>query len=618
MINGGYNQGRIIPALMFGYGCFYLLEHTGPLMRGNEINSASAFLWFFIVLCGSAALSDGLHILSGLTEWIRAIKPTGLKGTARFIKSLKELKGDLIPNGWGPYWGTFGKWIFRKEVMADFASNALVIGTAGSGKGVGLVQMNALTIHGNKVIIDFKGENYCCLASVLRERGENVIALNLGDVFEEIIGKSDQYNPLCILAQNFWRMGGLQDISDDLYELNMQLYPEPSAQEGKDGDSYFRNGSREDMAFAELMSVLLYGADANLGDVASLLSNRKKLLWHAQWACGTLPSSKNEGTYSKIDFSCLPWIDLHDKEDIENFKEYFSDLGSKVADRLEKSGTKSSSDSFLTGAQQSLERFNKTTRAYKKTKGSTFKFSDLKESDKPTTIFIILDASRIEAQAPVVSLLQWCMFTELKRHENKKRPVYLIADEATNFNIQGMSDASLLTWGRAYGLRLIIILQSLAAFKKSYGADAQSTLLSETEIKIFLPHQRDPETLRLIKELLADASIIARGRRGNRDKRWFGVDGVDYREEARPLMTEDEIRRTDKGILFIRRNWPMLVDLPPIGAVEPFRSTIDINPFHGKPFLLPIKLHLKRDQTTLFNRIKNFCKSPFNARENQK
>lgn len=86
---------------------------------------------------------------------------------------------------------------------------------------------------------------------------------------------------------------------------------------------------------------------------------------------------------------------------------------------------------------------------------------------------------------------------------------------------------------------------------------------------------------------------MAQGHSGTRE-RGFGVDGTNYQEDGRPLMTADEIRRTDKTILIIRNNRPLLVDLPPIAAITPFRRQIAINPFHGKRFLMPVKLRIRR------------------------
>lgn len=292
-----------------------------------------------------------------------------------------------------------------------------------------------------------------------------------------------------------------------------------------------------------------------------------------------------------------PWVERQDPEDVANYIAYYGGLAASIADLL---GTEESrtADSFITGAQQALARFNITTRAHKKTKRSTFRFSDQKEGDKPTTVFIVADASRINAQMPVLGLLQWCMLQELKRHENKERPVYLLADEATNFKIHELG--SLMTWGRGYGLRFHLFLQSLSAFRKTYGRETLNVLLSETEIKQFLPGQREPETLKLIEDILGQQSLVAQGHRADRNRSRFAIDGVDYREDGRPLMTADEIRRTDKTILIIRRNKPMLVDLPTIAEIAPWRKQIDINPFHGKPFLKPVKLRIKRRDGGLF------------------
>ena len=295
--------------------------------------------------------------------------------------------------------------------------------------------------------------------------------------------------------------------------------------------------------------------------------------------------------YAQMPIHESPWVSLHDAEDVENYITYYRGLAAGIADLL---GTEDSrtADSFITGAQQALARFNITTRAHKKTKRSTFRFAEQKEGDQPTTVFIVADASRINAQKQVLGLIQWCMMQELKRHDNKERPVYLLADEATNFKLHDLG--SLLTWGRGYGLRLHLFIQSFSAFRQVYGRDTLNILLSETEIKQFLAGQREPETLELIEKILGQQSIIAKGHSGNRD-RAFGVDGISYREDGMPLMSADEGRRTDKAVLIVKRNRPMQPDLPVIAAIDPFRKMIGINPFHGKPFLKPVKLHIRRN-----------------------
>lgn len=279
-------KGRFIPSMLLGGAALYGLQWSGPVVQGSVINPVSAVAMLVVAISASAMLSDILRFLADLFDREAALTPTGLKGTSAWVKTLSEIKHDLIAKGWGPYWGAFK----GREVMADFESNALTIGPAGSGKDVGEVQSEILSIPDSKVVVDFKGSSTCVLAQPLRERGETVRILNLADMWPEIIGESDTYNPLGIIADNFWRTGGLMDVSDDIHELSLQLYPEAEGG-GKDDNTYFRDGSRDLIGFAVQTCVLIDGDEATLGDVYALLNDRQSLLKHALWACGKLALS---------------------------------------------------------------------------------------------------------------------------------------------------------------------------------------------------------------------------------------------------------------------------------------------------------------------------------------
>lgn len=276
---------RLVPALVLGGLSLYVLHWAGPVTNGPVINPVPAGAGFVLILCAGALISDTFAFLANVFERQAALTPTGLKGTAAWVTSLSEIKHDLIAKGWGPYWGAFKD----REVMADFESNALTVGPAGSGKDVGEVQPQVLCIRRDKVVVDFKGSSTCVLADTLRARGETVRILNLGDMWSEIVGESDAYNPLGIIADNFWREGGLLDVSDDIHELGLQLYPEPEGGSAKDDNKYFRDGSRDLIGFAVQTCILIDGYMATLGDVAALLNDRESLLKHALWACGKLP-----------------------------------------------------------------------------------------------------------------------------------------------------------------------------------------------------------------------------------------------------------------------------------------------------------------------------------------
>ena len=103
-----------------------------------------------------------------------------------------------------------------------------------------------------------------------------------------------------------------------------------------------------------------------------------------------------------------------------------------------------------------------------------------------------------------------------------------------------------------------MIFQNLESFEREYGKTALDTLLSETEVKQFLPGQRSPKSLEMIsKKLLGEQSVIARG---TGESGGNGQLAENVNEAARPLMTEDEIRRTTSGILIVRKLNAILFD----------------------------------------------------------
>jgi type IV secretion system protein VirD4 len=308
-----------------------------------------------------------------------------------------------------------------------------------------------------------------------------------------------------------------------------------------------------------------------------------------------------------------PWAisGVHDPEDIENFIAHYRARAKRVAHLLGKADTRTS-DPFMEGAQQAMSKFSIATRAHKITSSSSCSFAELKEGEQTTTFFIIADANAIKAQGPLIAHVQWCMLQELKRHPDKHRPVYVIADETSNFKLHDLG--GLMTWARGYGVRMHLFLQNFSAFRQAYGKETLDTLLSEAEIQQFLPGIRSPEILDFLERKLGKKSVIVRGRRGSRERGGLGIDGVDYREEGRPLLYSKEIEREPRAILFIRRNKPMLVDVPAFAAIWPWRKQVGIDPFHKKRFLKPIKLRIRRSVRRSSRGFNLFRAFPFNTR----
>ncbi len=591
--------------VLVGAIAWFLLQKLGPLSFDPHINWSAAFAGGVLLICAINVSVVVLKAIAGLLDRTGAKIPRGNQGSAGWATSLREFGNDIKKRGWGPYWGTFAEgWpnvgSRGKEVIAEYPSSACSFGTAGSGKGAGVLLPGALAIHGPKILTCFKGVNTCALMEPLTKRGEKFFAINLGNVFPEIIGKSAQYNPLDVIADDFERPGGLSDVTADCVELSLQLYPEPDQTQG---DSVFWHGGTIDfISMAVQQTVLVHGRGANLGLVNQLLMNRDGFLYEMLWAAGRLKGQAKEGEEAPLlppmPIEGCEWVKNHARSEVADFISYYRTKAGEIAELLADRDSKIAG-SFLRGAVTAFRPYNITSRAHKVMSRSSFRFRDLRESDETINVSIVIDASRKEAQTPIAGLIQWAAMTELKRCGNKDKKVYFLCDETTNFHIHDLP--GFLTWGREYGLVIHLFIQSLAAFRNVYGSDAVNTLLSETHIKQFLPGQRDPEMLELIEGLLGDASYIARS--SNSSQNEFGIDGTNFSEDSKPLMTRDEIRRTDKAILFIGNNRPALTKLPPYAAIAPFRDQMGINPFFGKPWKLPVKLRLHHRDDHLLARL---------------
>lgn len=575
------SPATLLSLLGIAAGLVWWAYHLNPPMMGGRIDWFSALIHLLAGLFCLQAVIRSLDNAAHYIDFFASREPTGKHGTAAWA-GIKEFKHGLSKDKHGPFWGRYAG-DSRPALFFEYASNALTVAPAGSGKGIYTVVPSIMSIRHSKVVADFKGELVCMCKAALEKRGERVRVLNPGNLWSDIVGHGDSFSPLDIIADDITRSGGLRDVMDDLREMCAQILPEPG---DKDTDnSYFREGSRRATADAVLFEVMVDLHDATLSSVALLLENRTCLGDMARWVAGVDIEDKPHPD-GPFPIEHTEWAKVHDSRDVAEFAALIRARAQNLI-ALMSGGDNRTWDSFITGAQQSLApfAFGRLAPAMGR---STFSMNDLKEGRKPTTLFIVADASRMEAYKAFIGLMQWCYTTAVKRHPKKERPVYFILDEATNYKVNGLEN--LLTWGRSYGLKLHLIFQDFGAFERAYSKTALDTLLSETEIKQFLPGQRSPKTLELIsKQMLGDQTVIATGTSRTIDQ--FGLN-ENVSEAARPLATPDEIWRMQQGILFVRQYRPILFEPVSYAEIEPWRSQVGINPFHGKPFRKKIKLRL--------------------------
>ncbi len=569
----------VIVSGLLAWGCV----QVGPLYADGELQWLTAAVYGCTALAGLHLVIESLRLLARYLEWASAHQATGKDGTAIWA-TIKDIRKEQSRTQSGPFWGRMatGK---KTPIFSDYASNAMTVAPAGSGKGIYSVIPNGLSIRASKVFSDFKGELVCVLKKALEKRGETVRVLNPGGLWEEIVGSGDCYNPLDIIVDDLERPGGLRDVPDDLREQSAQILPEPAQSDGE--NTYWREGSRKCMSMAMILQTMIEGRDATLSSVALLIEDRDALETNLRWIVG-IDAEGNERSDGPMRIEDCAWAKIHDAADLAGFIQWVRAQARSLL-ALMSNGESRTFNSFISGAQQALApfAFGRLAPAMRR---STFDMNDLKSKARVTSLFIVADASRMEAYKSYIGLIQWCAMTAIKRNPNKSVPVYFIMDEGTNYKIHSL--VSLLTWGRSYGLRLNLIFQDISAFENTYGRTAVETLLSETEIKQFLPGQRSPKTLAMISQLLGDQSIMSAGLSPNET----GVQ-ENTGEAGRALMTADEVRRSKHGLLFIRRSQPALIEPISYAEVHPWRKQAGINPFHGKPFLKRVKIRLRRWRT---------------------
>ncbi|MDT0499171.1 type IV secretory system conjugative DNA transfer family protein [Algiphilus sp. W345] len=290
----------------------------------------------------------------------------------------------------------------------------------------------------------------------LEKRGERVIVLNPGGLFPDILGDTDQLNPLDVIVDSLHRPGGLRDIPDDLRELCTQLLPEPAGQ--TNNDTYWREGARKIKGDAILLECIVEGYDATLEAVALLIEDRKHLEQNLRWVVG-VDMKGNPLPEGPMPLDQADWASNHAPEDLKAFGDLFRAHASNGLALMTNEDSKTF-DSFVSSAQQALAPYAYGSLSTSMRR-SSFSLRDMRNPKKPTTIFIVPDASRMESHQKYVGLTLFAILTALKRHPNKRWPVHLILDEVSNYFVQGLE--SLLTWGRGFGIRLLLVFQDFAA-----------------------------------------------------------------------------------------------------------------------------------------------------------
>lgn len=518
------------------------------------LNTDVALFPVFMFLFGSAgyygvflALS---HLIPNLVVRRQAMRTTGLGGTADW-SSPKEIRKAGMRKKKGFLMGLNGD----AGVFADIESSGLVLGPAGTQKTVGFGIPALCHNPISMLVLDLKG-TYATMTAWLRKKKlkNEVIFVNPGKLYArilaKILGAAMRYNPMQILIDDWLDPEKHHFLFSDARGMAKQLHSDP-ANQGE--NQYFRNGARKFLVFA-FVYLVINRQKPTLTDALELLSDSDELMA----ALNIAKSDKRlKGDLARLAKDLLKKYDAGDKRQIESFRE---------------------------GAVQSLEVFSPSSDLAECTADCDFRYYDMR--DKKLTIYLITDPTRVSTYAPWLALNSWCAFTELIRYPGKN-PVCFLLDEITNIKIEGLP--ALLTLAREFKIKIWLIIQELEQWAHVYGREALDTALSQTEAKLIMA-SRSQKTCQLVSDMLGERSVKTKSHSIGRNM-WDKV-SVSLQENSRRIMTPDEVRRTEKSILFYRNMRPIELDKIGYHEISPWRRWVGINPLYGKKYKGRVRLRI--------------------------
>lgn len=387
-------------------------------------------------------------------------------------------------------------------------SHLLTIAPTRSGKGVGTIVPNLLTVNRSIVCIDPKGEN-----AKITQRARNQFGqVHILDPFNVVSDETHAYNPLESLD-----IASL-DIADDVTTLADALVCDAP---GEGGEAHWNEEAK-----ALISGLILHVLATEPPERRNLSTVREYL------------------TASPEAFSAL----LHDMQQIDVLA--FGLIARAANRQLGKSDREASS--VLSVAQRHTH-FLDSIRMGRVLNRSDFSFADLKRGT--ATVFLVLPPERLSAYYRWLRLMVTQSLRELSidRTRPAKPIVYLLDEFAALGHLAPIEQAMGLMAG--YGIQLWPILQDIHQLRGIYGKKADTFLSNAGVLQFF--GVSDYESAQLVSNLTGQTTVVYSTESSSAGK--FGSNQSEQ-HTGRPLFTPDEVRTLplEQQLLFVRGKHPIL------------------------------------------------------------
>ncbi|HIF9415338.1 TPA: type IV secretory system conjugative DNA transfer family protein [Photobacterium damselae] len=469
-----------------------------------------------------------------------AKKPKGNKtslGTAAFatrqdIEQASFLTGDgVYVGGWEEKIGSTKLNPIAGAMQLHYLrhngpEHVLCFAPTRSGKGVGLVLPTLLSWMGSALILDIKGELYTETSGWRSTQGSNVTLL-----FDPARPESVGFNALeevridAPINGQFTTNG--YEVSDAQNIALMLANP--------NGEDISKDHFKQ-QAYSLITALIIHNRykSAHTGEMASLtdlgenLKDPDTLDIYAMFSkMMTFPhmnkeSSQEEMAYSKEEMDELMGLDKSDTHPL--VLQVAADMYKKADRELA---------SIISTASAAFNLFLDPIVA-KNTKHSDFTIDQLRNDDKPISLYVVTRPNDIDRLKPLSRMLFTLILKRSTETLDKpKHRLLMMMDEFTSMGpLQALEDSIAYVGG--YGIKIYLIVQDTEQLYKAYGK--QETIMSNCHIRIaYAPNKL--ETAELLSKMTGTMTVAEVSTTVS------NIVSYSINEKSRPLLTPDECLR---------------------------------------------------------------------------
>jgi len=457
------------------------------------------------------AVSGGLIaivVAIAMSVWrAREIKNAQTYGSARWANGREVSAAGLLGDN-GVLLGKFG----NKYLRHDGPEHVLCYAPTRSGKGVGLVVPTLLTWPGSCIVHDIKGENWDLTAGFRGGFGRVLL-------FDPTNAASTAFNPLLEIRKGEWEVRDVQNVADVLVD------PEGSLEKRNHWEK-----TSHALLVGAILHILYANEDKTLAGVAAFLSDPNQPIETTLNAMMTTPHLGEAGVHPVVASAAR-------------------ELLNKSAN--ERSGVLSTAMSFL-GLYRDPVVAEMTRRC-------DWRIADLVDGKQPVTLYLVVPPSDISRTKPLIRLVLNQIGRRLTEdlQAQKKQRLLLMLDE---FPALGRLDffESALAFMAGYGIKAVLIAQSLNQIEKAYGQN--NSILDNCHVRVSFA-TNDERTAKRVSDALGTATEMRamKNYAGHRLSPWLGHLMVSRSETARALLTPGEVMQLppDDEIVMVAGTHPV-------------------------------------------------------------